>query len=123
MRRLVVLFFPMPPAVSLAQKTVYRCETAGKVSYVHEPCIGAKEVDTAPVVDHAAADVELYRARKLLNDLNPEPPSNALDSTAKPRRSCLCRRRNRGCMFNSDPWPRTPAPGKLQARRCISRVV
>ena len=32
----------------LAQKAVYRCETAGKVSYSHEPCLGAKEIDATP---------------------------------------------------------------------------
>lgn len=32
----------------LAQKSVYRCETAGKVSYSHEPCVGAKEIDATP---------------------------------------------------------------------------
>lgn len=31
-----------------AQKAVYRCETAGKVSYSHEPCVGAREIDTTP---------------------------------------------------------------------------
>ncbi len=32
----------------LAQKSVYRCETAGKVAYSHEPCVGAKEIDATP---------------------------------------------------------------------------
>lgn len=31
-----------------AQKSVYRCETGGKVSYSHEPCVGAKEIDATP---------------------------------------------------------------------------
>ena len=31
-----------------AQKPVYRCETAGKVSYSDAPCIGAKEIDATP---------------------------------------------------------------------------
>ena len=31
-----------------AQKPVYRCETAGKVSYSDAPCVGAKEIDTTP---------------------------------------------------------------------------
>lgn len=31
-----------------AQKPVYRCETAGQVSYSHAPCVGAREVDTTP---------------------------------------------------------------------------
>lgn len=31
-----------------AQKPVYRCETAGRVSYSNEPCVGAKEIDATP---------------------------------------------------------------------------
>ena len=31
-----------------AQKPVYRCETAGKVSYSDAPCVGAKEIDAIP---------------------------------------------------------------------------
>lgn len=31
-----------------AQKPVYRCETAGKVSYSDAPCVGAKEIDATP---------------------------------------------------------------------------
>jgi hypothetical protein len=34
-------------AQALAQP-VYRCETKGKVTYSHEPCVGAKVVDTTP---------------------------------------------------------------------------
>lgn len=33
---------------ALAQKSVYRCDTAGKASYSHEPCVGAQEVDVTP---------------------------------------------------------------------------
>lgn len=31
-----------------AQKLVYRCETAGRVSYSDAPCVGAKEIDATP---------------------------------------------------------------------------
>ncbi|MCZ2104916.1 MAG: DUF4124 domain-containing protein [Burkholderiales bacterium] len=31
-----------------AQKPVYRCETAGRVSYSNEPCVGAREIDATP---------------------------------------------------------------------------
>jgi len=31
-----------------AQKPVYRCETAGRVSYSDAPCVGAKEIDATP---------------------------------------------------------------------------
>lgn len=34
-------------AQALAQP-VYRCETKGKVTYSHEPCVGARVVDTSP---------------------------------------------------------------------------
>lgn len=33
--------------VVLAQ-AVYRCESNGRVAYSHEPCVGAKRVDTTP---------------------------------------------------------------------------
>lgn len=33
---------------ALAQKPVYRCETAGRVSYSDTPCVGAKEIDATP---------------------------------------------------------------------------
>lgn len=46
MKRLLAGWMLAVPMVVLAQKTVYRCESAGKVSYSHEPCIGAREVDT-----------------------------------------------------------------------------
>ncbi len=31
-----------------AQKPIYRCETAGRVSYSDAPCVGAKEIDATP---------------------------------------------------------------------------
>jgi Domain of unknown function (DUF4124) len=34
-------------AIAQAQ-SVYRCETNGRVGYSHEPCVGAKVVDTTP---------------------------------------------------------------------------
>lgn len=40
-----LLSFSIP---AYAQKPVYRCETAGKVSYSDAPCVGAKEIDTTP---------------------------------------------------------------------------
>lgn len=35
-------------ALAVAAQTVYRCEAQGKVVYSHEPCVGAKPVDTTP---------------------------------------------------------------------------
>lgn len=32
----------------VAQKPVYRCDTAGRVSYSDAPCVGAKEIDATP---------------------------------------------------------------------------
>ncbi|SFV00255.1 hypothetical protein SAMN04489707_10692 [Paenacidovorax caeni] len=40
-----LLSFSIP---AYAQKPVYRCETAGKVSYSDAPCVGAKEIDATP---------------------------------------------------------------------------
>ena len=40
-----LLSFSIP---AYAQKPVYRCETAGKVSYSDAPCLGAKEIDATP---------------------------------------------------------------------------
>lgn len=34
-------------AVAQAQ-SVYRCETQGRIGYSHEPCVGAKVIDTTP---------------------------------------------------------------------------
>lgn len=34
-------------AVAQAQ-AVYRCETQGRIGYSHEPCVGAKVIDTTP---------------------------------------------------------------------------
>ncbi len=33
---------------AFAQKPVYRCEHAGRVSYSDAPCVGAKEIDATP---------------------------------------------------------------------------
>jgi hypothetical protein len=35
-------------ALSCAAQTVYKCESKGAVVYSHEPCIGARVVDTTP---------------------------------------------------------------------------
>lgn len=35
-------------AMAASAQTVYRCETAGKVSYSDAPCVGAKVVDATP---------------------------------------------------------------------------
>ena len=49
MIRCLLLFCGMAMSIAAsAQKPVYRCEAAGRVSYSHAPCVGAKEVDTTP---------------------------------------------------------------------------
>lgn len=35
------------PLAAMAQQ-VYRCEANGKIGYSHEPCVGAKAIDTTP---------------------------------------------------------------------------
>jgi hypothetical protein len=48
MRALLTLFL-LPAALSAsAAPPVYRCETAGKVSYSDSPCVGAKVIDATP---------------------------------------------------------------------------
>lgn len=36
------------PGHGLAQQQVYRCESGGKVSYSHAPCLNAQAIDTTP---------------------------------------------------------------------------
>lgn len=53
---------------------VYRCEFGGKVSYAHEPCVGAQAVDTTPTegmnqmtgVTQKGADVYRDEHRRLM---------------------------------------------------------
>lgn len=47
--RCLVVALGLLGAVHVAKaQTVYRCELGGKVAYSHEPCLGAKAVDTTP---------------------------------------------------------------------------
>jgi hypothetical protein len=46
-RSLVGCYLCVVAVVTLAQP-VYRCEREGKIGYSHEPCPGAREVDTRP---------------------------------------------------------------------------
>jgi len=47
-RSLVLLALVCCAAPAFAQKPVYRCETAGCVSYSDAPCVGATEIDATP---------------------------------------------------------------------------
>ncbi len=57
-------------------QTVYRCEAQGKVAYSHEPCVGAKAVDTTPTqgldkssgVSRKGADVRRAEYDKMMGD-------------------------------------------------------
>ena len=48
MQSLVLLALVCCAAAAFAQKPVYRCETAGRVSYSDAPCVGAQEIDATP---------------------------------------------------------------------------
>lgn len=47
-RSLLLLVLVCCAAHVYAQKRVYRCETAGRVSYSDSPCVGAQEIDATP---------------------------------------------------------------------------
>ena len=61
----------------LAQQ-VYRCEVNGKVSYSHEPCLGAKAIDTTPTQgmdkmtgkSQKGADVQRDEHRRLMGNIS-----------------------------------------------------
>ena len=65
----------MASAVAQAQ-SVYRCETNGRVGYSHEPCVGAKVVDTTPTqgldkstgVSRKGRDVQREELNRKLNE-------------------------------------------------------
>lgn len=73
--RLAVLVFAVGACVSQAQ-TVYRCEVRGKVAYSHEPCLGARPIDTTPTqgldkssgVSRKGADVRREEFNKSFGD-------------------------------------------------------
>jgi len=48
MRLLFALPFLLAAVLASAAPPVYRCDTAGKVSYSDAPCVGAKVVDATP---------------------------------------------------------------------------
>ena len=72
------LFFVLAliaPATIQAQ-TVYRCESGGRVVYSHEPCVGAKAVDTTPTqgldkstgISRKGRDVRRDELKRRLNE-------------------------------------------------------
>ena len=64
------------PYTVMAQQ-VYRCEVNGKVNYSHEPCMGAKAIDTTPTQGmdkmtgqtKKGADVQRDEHRKLMGTI------------------------------------------------------
>jgi hypothetical protein len=63
-------------AIAQAQ-SVYRCETHGRVGYSHEPCVGAKVVDTTPTqgldkstgVSRKGRDVQREEFKRSINEI------------------------------------------------------
>ncbi|MFC3685042.1 DUF4124 domain-containing protein [Hydrogenophaga luteola] len=64
-------------ASTIAQaQSVYRCETNGQVAYSHEPCVGAKVVDTTPTqgldkstgVSRKGRDVQREEFKRSINE-------------------------------------------------------
>ena len=80
-RRMIALGRPAVLVLALATfagqaQTVYRCEAKGQVSYSHEPCVGARPVDTTPTqgldkssgVSRKGADVRRAELGKVMGD-------------------------------------------------------
>lgn len=73
--RLAVLVLVATMSAGQAQ-TVYRCEAKGQVSYSHEPCVGARPVDTTPTqgldkssgVSRKGSDVRRAELDKVMGD-------------------------------------------------------
>lgn len=76
LRRLAVLAWIGLTASALQAQVVYRCEAKGKVSYSHEPCVGARPVNTTPTqgldkssgVSRKGADVRNAESNKAMGD-------------------------------------------------------
>lgn len=80
LRRLTVAAALMMSVPLLHGQTVYRCEFQGKVSYSHEPCLGAKAVDTTPT---QGLDTSSGRSRKGADVRNAEL-SKAISDALRP---------------------------------------
>jgi len=73
--RLAVLALLVAASAGQAQ-TVYRCEARGRISYSHEPCVGARPVDIRPTqgldkssgVSRKGADVRRIELDKAMGD-------------------------------------------------------
>lgn len=77
-RRMHLLILCMAWGASVASQAqpVYRCEDGGRVRYSHEPCMGAKVVDTTPTqgldkssgVSRKGRDVRQDELNRMFND-------------------------------------------------------
>jgi hypothetical protein len=80
-RRTITLGRPAALVLALATfaaqaQTVYRCEVKGRITYSHEPCVGARAVDTTPTqgldkssgVSRKGADVRRAEVDKVVGD-------------------------------------------------------
>ena len=65
-------------AFPVIAQQVYRCEVNGKISYSHEPCLGAKAIDTTPTQgmdkmtgkSQKGADVQRDEHRRLVGNIS-----------------------------------------------------
>lgn len=74
--RLLILCVAWGASAASQAQPVYRCEDGGKVRYSHEPCVGAKVVDTTPTqgldksggVSRKGRDVRQDELNRMFND-------------------------------------------------------
>lgn len=74
--RLLILCVAWGVSAASQAQPVYRCEDGGKVRYSHEPCVGAKVVDTTPTqgldksggVSRKGRDVRQDELNRMFND-------------------------------------------------------
>lgn len=87
-------------------RTVYKCESKGKVSYTDEPCLGAKRLDIEPTrgvsklsgTERIGSDVANERRRELFAEaLRPISGMNAEQLATFSRRQRLASRSQREC--------------------------
>ena len=90
--RLAILACACVASVSASHaQTVFRCEVNGRVTYSHEPCVGARRVDTTP---KQGLDTSNEKSRKgadvrnaEVNKITPAAPA-AIRQPVAPRFQC-----------------------------------
>jgi hypothetical protein len=80
MRALLTLPLLLAALSASAAPPVYRCETAGKVSYSDSPCVGAKVIDATP---NQGVDQMSGKSRKG-NDVQRTELNHAFDDALRP---------------------------------------